>query len=103
MHHAKRALGFVPTREFTKTRQHRKNARSILSLQTDQRLEKSPWDSMESISTKVDVERANEKGLLYSQPAPDPTPRLVKPQGYNPPPKFNPVIDPKKVMEWLKS
>lgn len=102
------AQGAIRVREFSKQRQHRKNAQPIRSLQADQRLECSPWAALAARSTKVDIERVNAKGLFYSQPAPDPTPRLVRRESSRPfgdplPATFNPTIDPAKVREWLRS
>ena len=98
----KRAEGVTPTQPFTHKGKHRKNARPIRELQANQKMEASPWCSMENIKTSVDMERAAPERRPF-----DPTPRLIKvPVPANrptPKPQFANTMDLGKIREWLRS
>lgn len=77
----RRCAGFTPTRHFAHKPKVRRNAQRIGALQSDQSLQVSPWGHLSSVSQKVDVPRANWKGILYIQEETgsyNPTPRIVK-------------------------
>lgn len=77
----KRAHGAAPAKPFA---HHAPVKRNRHHIDTDQTLKMSPWDHTAAISTKVDDERVNWKGILYMQAEHgmwDPRPRIRRLRG----------------------
>lgn len=69
---AKRAIGFMPTKQFAHKAKHRN---SPVDTPRTSRTVVSSWDRLTSTVRRVDTERINHKGTLY-QPT-NMEPRLV--------------------------